>query len=356
VGGEDAGGDPFDQWRFDEDFVRAAAVSEASAEERVERLRRIDADHHRVRTQRELDQVSRHPSRGGRRRRSSRHHRDFGRWQRPFPRISTLLIIGTTVVVGIWAVKDGFMSDESAQSFFGGGSGQVVDGDSAIDVPAPPADERDHPLGAPAAVPPGEGPHAFMQLQPGSTEPVAYDPCQPIHYVVNWATAPTDEAADLLDAGLAEITRATGLQFVFDGSTPELPSYDRALVQDRYGDRWAPVLISWSDSAELPELSDDVGGAAGSVSIATNDGRSVYVTGVVTLDGPDLIDVARRSGDDGVIAATILHELGHLVGLAHVEDETQIMNPYSVPGVVAFGTGDLAGLAELGRGDCFAGV
>ena len=32
------------------------------------------------------------------------------------------------------------------------------------------------------------------------------------------------------------------------------------------------------------------------------------------------------------------------------------MNPYSVPGVVAFGTGDLAGLAELGRGDCFAGV
>ena len=50
--------------------------------------------------------------------------------------------------------------------------------------------------------------------------------------------------------------------------------------------------------------------------------------------------------------AIVLHELGHLVGLAHVANPTQLMLPEASPGVVDFAAGDLTGLAQLGAGAC----
>ena len=58
-----------------------------------------------------------------------------------------------------------------------------------------------------------------------------------------------------------------------------------------------------------------------------------------------------RDGGDGV-TAVIRHELGHVVGLDHVDDERELMHPVGHPDVVGFGPGDLTGLAELGRGQC----
>jgi hypothetical protein len=40
------------------------------------------------------------------------------------------------------------------------------------------------------------------------------------------------------------------------------------------------------------------------------------------------------------------------VGLGHVNDPTQIMNPTALPTVDDFQAGDLAGLAILGSGPC----
>ncbi len=48
----------------------------------------------------------------------------------------------------------------------------------------------------------------------------------------------------------------------------------------------------------------------------------------------------------------ILHELVHVVGLAHVDDPTELMHPESQDGVTALGPGDRAGLARLGQGPC----
>ncbi len=40
------------------------------------------------------------------------------------------------------------------------------------------------------------------------------------------------------------------------------------------------------------------------------------------------------------------------MGLAHVDDESQLLHPQTVPGVTDFADGDLTGLARLGRGAC----
>jgi hypothetical protein len=47
-----------------------------------------------------------------------------------------------------------------------------------------------------------------------------------------------------------------------------------------------------------------------------------------------------------------MHELGHLVGLAHTEHDDQLMFPRANAAVTTFGVGDRTGLARLGQGPC----
>ncbi|MET3351312.1 UNVERIFIED_ORG: putative Zn-dependent protease [Arthrobacter sp. UYEF1] len=50
------------------------------------------------------------------------------------------------------------------------------------------------------------------------------------------------------------------------------------------------------------------------------------------------------------IRAILMQELGHVLGLDHVDDPTQLM--YGNSGQFDFGDGDRAGLALLGTGEC----
>jgi hypothetical protein len=139
---------------------------------------------------------------------------------------------------------------------------------------------------------------------------------------------------------------------VDDGTTQEPPDPDRDAYQpDLYGDRWAPVLIAWSTAAESPELAEKIAGTAGSASV-TRSGRSVYVTGSVTLDSEDVAGLAGLPATRASALGVVVHELAHLVGLDHVDDPTQLMYPTTSLTRSAFGAGDLAGLAALGAGEC----
>jgi hypothetical protein len=217
----------------------------------------------------------------------------------------------------------------------------------------PPAghDAADAPLGTPPPAPVGGGSHAFVHVHEDGS-PVAYDPCRPIHVVLNHRMAPAG-GTELVQQALADVTAATGLRFVVDGPTSEVPSDDRAAYQeDRYGDRWAPVLVAWSDPTELPDLTGDVAGRAGSTAVASSgNGDHVYVTGTVALDGPQFAGIIASRGPEEALAV-IRHELGHLVGLDHVSDPTQLMYEQSMPGITTFQDGDRTGLVALGTGAC----
>jgi hypothetical protein len=218
------------------------------------------------------------------------------------------------------------------------------------DAPPPGVEAAASPLGIPPA---STGSTAYVLLE--SPDPdqqfVAYDPCRPVHYVVRPDLAPpgTDQ---LIREAISTVSVASGLQFVYDGPTSEAPTKDRETYQpDRYGKKWAPVLIAWSTPEEAPDLAGTIAGTGGSASIQMPGEPYVYVTGQVQLDAPALTETLAFPDGPALVRAIIMHELAHVVGLDHVNDPTQLMYEENT-GQLDFGAGDRAGLALLGTGKC----
>ena len=236
----------------------------------------------------------------------------------------------------------------------GGRAGALGHGDAVFGKATAHPPERAFPnptriLPAPA-VAAGTGGYTFLEQHGGS--PVTWDPCQPIHYVVR----PNGEIPGgqvMLDQAIAEISKETGLFFMDDGTTSEAPSTDRNPYQpDRYGQTWAPVLISWSDSNEYPALQGDVVGLGGPITVGGKDPR--IVSGEVVFDASDMTQVEGAPQGATFDYDVMLHELGHLVGLGHIDDPGEVMNPVSLRPLAGYGPGDLRGLAVAGSGRCYS--
>jgi hypothetical protein len=198
------------------------------------------------------------------------------------------------------------------------------------------------PVDAPAPAAAGWGP-VWVDAQ---GRPGRWDPCTPIGYVVNPGWIPDAGRADLAEA-LRRLSAASGLRFVDEGDTDERPAADRPAYQpERYGERWAPLLVTW-----VPPASTDVGVGGGvqgvSRSVAVpNDGGPSIVSGQVVLDADNRL--ASGFGPGTTDGEVLLHELAHAVGLGHVLDPTQVMYPQTTNGESEFGAGDRAGLAAVG--------
>lgn len=202
----------------------------------------------------------------------------------------------------------------------------------------------DRALGAPA--PDGAGGFVFTAHQPGRPDdPVGYSPCDEVRVVVNDAAAPPGTEG-MVAAGLQEVSELTGLQLVLEGSTDELPGPEARRALD------APVLVAWTDPDQVPGLDGPVAGLAGSSGVTDRlRNRSWFRTGEVALDAPALATILQRPDGPAQVYAVVLHELGHLVGLGHVEDRRQLMHAENV-GVTSFQAGDRRGLALLGGVRC----
>jgi hypothetical protein len=227
---------------------------------------------------------------------------------------------------------------------------------SIPDRPPPGHEEARTPIGTPVAVPAGTGKFEVLEDQTGKpTTPIAWDPCRPIHYVVNPAGAPKDGLA-LIRSSIARLHTATGFDLIDDGTTTETPNKDRASYQPaRYGARWAPVLIAWSDENAFPELAGYIAGIGAPQAVYSPDSDLyVYVTGQVVFDRQQLSVAA--TPDRGVVHSIILHELGHLAGLDHTADRHEIMFSEAQFNIRDYGVGDLRGLALLGAQACFPDV
>ncbi|MFC7492034.1 MULTISPECIES: hypothetical protein [unclassified Knoellia] len=197
--------------------------------------------------------------------------------------------------------------------------------------------------------PSGSG--GFDLLSTNAVSVAAYDPCRPLHLVVNHEAAPPSADVILRDA-IAMVGPAAGLRIVLDGATDELAQSRRPPTDaSRYGSRWSPALVAWTTPERVPVLDGDVAGVGGSVAVTDSSGHLHNVSGIVHLDGPALTELTRRRGGHEVAVAVVAHELVHLLGLAHTQESGQLMNAEN-SGQTTLGDGDRRGLALLADRPC----
>jgi hypothetical protein len=194
-----------------------------------------------------------------------------------------------------------------------------------------PADHRDE--------------HRFIARDFGG-DPVRWNPCEPVHYVVNVAEAPAGSLEDVQES-VRRISAATGIPFAYDGLTDEVLERRRDMVQPRYGDRWAPVLVAWVDPDDSTvSFRSEEGEAAGVAAPFTPQGSDVIVSGWIGINADDPNPPGFGSPDDQ--GPVVLHEWAHVMGLDHVKARGQLMHPAG-GGMSGFGPGDLEGLRQVGR-------
>ncbi|MBI2170040.1 MAG: matrixin family metalloprotease [Actinobacteria bacterium] len=195
----------------------------------------------------------------------------------------------------------------------------------------------------------GAVPDYSIQLRNADGSPVRFDPCRGYDYVVQPGTTAPEEAAAEVGGAFAAIEEASGIAFRFAGfSDARFPHPIDPAQLPRL-----PILVSYERPDESTALTDNtsahggdatgpLGGLAVGTPVEARPGLTVVAGGAMILDETLAPDQRAR---------ILLHELGHLVGLGHASDPTQMMAP-AVPegGPASYREGDRAGLAELGAG------
>lgn len=199
--------------------------------------------------------------------------------------------------------------------------------------------------------PAGEGGYKFLATW--HDKPVTWDPCRPIHYVINTTGAPPGGVA-AVEKAVKDIEAATGLDFRGQGTTTEQARPDRPLTDQRYGlTNWSPVIIDWVPRDKYPGLKSK---SALAEPYVYHKGKiAKYVTGTVALNEEIFEDFIYNDPDPGPeMEAIIRHELGHVAGADHVPDSRSLMyrRPLPLPDGQKFSLGDRRGLARLGAGAC----
>lgn len=182
--------------------------------------------------------------------------------------------------------------------------------------------------------------------------PYRWNPCTPIRYQVDLAGAPVTALSDIHEA-FRRTANVSGLEFTFDGVVT-----DSSLVDLVYSDfvtspseglyRWSPVLVTFAPSTTLEAIGAPGEAVAVGSPVTSRYDPEQYVSGVIVVNS----DVSLDAGFDHAasLGPVIQHELGHVLGLAHVLNPAQLM--YPSPVVAEWNAGDIEGLSRLGSGPC----
>jgi hypothetical protein len=180
---------------------------------------------------------------------------------------------------------------------------------------------------------------------------VLHDPCIPIRWAISTDRMPAGADEVVRDA-VAEIAARTGLVWEGGSYTGTPVDFEREpLVRDEEW-RWAPVVIGWSTEAKSPDLEGNTSGVGGPMVTRGAYGTDEYLrSGTVLLDLDEFPVDFSNEVERAKAKALVMHELGHVVGLDHVSDSSELMFPAATT-TMEWGPGDLAGLAVAGAGRC----
>lgn len=260
-------------------------------------------------------------------------------------RLAIIAVVGAVAIAGS-AYATGF--DLTQWQHLGTPRNVLSVGGEQIRIPLPEGSAQRQ---APAVPVTTDGNYAFMFEEGAPGSPTRYDPCRVIEWTHNPAGSPAGSEQMVHDA-VADIARHSGLVFEHVGDTDELADFDRPLFQERYGDGFAPVIVGWSTAQQHPELVGSVTGLGGSSAVNGAFGEQRFlVAGVVVLDAEDIAELIESRRGTALATAVIMHELAHVIGLAHVDDPQELMNEHNSR-LITWGPGDRAGLAIAGAGAC----
>jgi hypothetical protein len=187
--------------------------------------------------------------------------------------------------------------------------------------------------------------YAFMRT--AGDQPVTYSSCRPVQVAVYPAGGPANAEA-LVREAVAQLRADTGLDITVIGSFGgHAPNWN---FQSSTATAEDPISVSWQDQESLAGMTEDLAGLGGSPYVATPSGGQRYVAGAIALSQPYYAQLAQQGWHDEELAI-LLHEFGHVFGLAHVHSRHELMNERNV-GLTHFGPGDLQGLRLLGQGPC----
>jgi hypothetical protein len=191
----------------------------------------------------------------------------------------------------------------------------------------------------------GQGSYSFLEVQPGTgSVPVTYSSCRPVTVEFNLhGVEDLTTTRQVLLQALGEASAASHLNVVFVRDSLRRPRPGGA-TETGY-----PVLIAFTDSDEMHDMVG-VAGRGGSSWIERN-GLRTYVSGQIVLERRYWNKTLPGWHGKEQTRAIVMHELGHVLGLGHVDDRHEIMSQDG-SGQYEYGPGDRTGLARLGRGPC----
>jgi hypothetical protein len=209
------------------------------------------------------------------------------------------------------------------------------------------------PISTPETIPnPG---YLFRYKSDGT--PIAWAPCQVMHWLYNPAGEPSPETLAVVEAAMAELNQDSGIEVVYDGvssinvaGTGALNSLAPGQVVIGFAPPGSPAIPLSGDAmgAALPANVDPNAYVGGSTVTAPNS-QYWIINAAIALNLEDAARIPLDFSSNGSFGAGLLHELGHAVGLQHVAASSQLMGMWGASWNTHghYGTGDKAGLATL---------